>query len=1184
MIISLHNKSDTEVGILRDEVIAECSASTNFHVAQMSDVEYNILEDRLREDKHLTSAERQKELSRYSETGKCATSVAYTIDQEHRLQVLRAPVPLSSPPDEDMISSKISHIDPRNKQAVAVFLRKHLAVFAKGVHDFSTTNKIAAAINLVSQPNLVNSKYANIPVNMHQDAEKILVHYVNKGILSPTDVACPFVSNLAFQTAPNGETEIIIDSRVLNINSTAEISKLASHEQILSKLANKRFYSTMQIANAHFSIPLTPETRHLTSFYDHRKNHYCFNVIPKGWINADFHLERLLKQVLGNIKECFWIGDKITVASSGDFRAHLAILERVMSQLKKANLKLWHEKLLIDQPFVEFLGIMYQKHKFSIPNARCQGFADLPYPKNAKQLAAILVSFNPYSKFIQRYAELVEPLVAMSKQKADIPFDWTEAHDEYFQELIAALITATSLNFPRADRTFVCHSDASQKAISFTIEQRDQEGNLYPIAFLSRVLNTEERKYSTFRKEATALVYGLATNNFFLQNAKHIEMSVDAKGLLSLRSCQGSNPALAKILQILSATHIEIFHLAGVENVTADNLSRMHKDLGTLDKDIRACLKPMTEIEATVLLNKLNIPDGYCFSPSDVYNILSGDALPSLMQKTRPIQPRKTTFYSHRASLPILKPERKIKMPRIRQKHPLYPTQSKDLAKLYRKQDKDKQQQNSISSIVETDSGKGNSSYTNSSNNSSRTSSPIPKSKGLSRKRQTSISAMPILKTSRRTVHPNEDPNTWDKDPALSPTARAKSRRVVKIAFSDSPSQVREFPYVHPPTIRTKGLNMRAEQWVDPYPLSDDDSDSEESSNSVDSQVIEQKFEHSISSSSSSADDTSDFEMPDASYIDKYYSDDGEPIVKEDEAALFGLVPDMFGNLISPPRTRFPLNLPTEELTPEELRASNASLGLTDEEARISDSSDVPWVQGIPIFPDQMYGSVSEPADLPSLATPILSEKVEEVTSAGKLTNLLLRSSAPTTGTPSSWEYIKELQKLLFLPQDGKIRPTRTTFDPPKSRIKVAPRPRPNVQNKRRPAPLSKKAPTPARPRKRAPGEPGNPVVHPKREIRSGKPGAPVILSQVFQPTCPPVSRDAIHQLAEAFNCRPTGSNSQQQWQQQPRRQQHRQQQRRVSSPLLWNPAAIERARQRYLSGQYTAVQDIEPPDRAQGW
>ena len=105
--------------------------------------------------------------------------------------------------------------------------------------------------------------------------------------------------------------------------------------------------------------------------------------------------------------------------------------------------------------------------------------------------------------------------------------EWTGAHVDRFNK--AALAGAAMLSHPVPAAPIAVTSDASDVAVGAAFEQW-VDGAWQPLAFFSRQLRPNERKYSTFDRELLALY--LAVRHFRgMLEGRHFTAFVDHKPL-----------------------------------------------------------------------------------------------------------------------------------------------------------------------------------------------------------------------------------------------------------------------------------------------------------------------------------------------------------------------------------------------------------------------------------------------------------------------------------------------------------------------------------------------------------------------------------------------------------------------------------------------------------------------------
>jgi len=92
--------------------------------------------------------------------------------------------------------------------------------------------------------------------------------------------------------------------------------------------------------------------------------------------------------------------------------------------------------------------------------------------------------------------------------KKEAEFVWTNEFQEAFDELKHRLVTGPILALPENEGCFTLDTDASDCGMGALLSQQ-QSGLEKVIAYASRTMTNEEKKYETTRKELLAVVYGL---------------------------------------------------------------------------------------------------------------------------------------------------------------------------------------------------------------------------------------------------------------------------------------------------------------------------------------------------------------------------------------------------------------------------------------------------------------------------------------------------------------------------------------------------------------------------------------------------------------------------------------------------------------------------------------------------
>ena len=121
------------------------------------------------------------------------------------------------------------------------------------------------------------------------------------------------------------------------------------------------------------------------------------------------------------------------------------------------------------------------------------GFEDVkcwPVPDCLKSVRQFLGFVGYYRRFIPCFADIAEPLVALTGK--DVPFVWRPECATAFLRLRDALVRAPILAFPTESGDYVLDTDASNFGLGGVLSQiqNDQER---VIAYCSRALRPSQR-------------------------------------------------------------------------------------------------------------------------------------------------------------------------------------------------------------------------------------------------------------------------------------------------------------------------------------------------------------------------------------------------------------------------------------------------------------------------------------------------------------------------------------------------------------------------------------------------------------------------------------------------------------------------------------------------------------------
>ena len=487
--------------------------------------------------------------------------------------------------------------ESKENKVLKGLMTKYPSVFANDNDPPNITPYYYHTIRLQSDPK-PKSSY-QIPACLHDKVQKTVKVMEQQGIIRPSKSS--FHSPLVPIVKKDGKIRLCIDFRNLNKHVINDCFPLPNINHILHNLGKGKLFTCLDMKQGYHQIPLAEESKAFTAFvapgglWEH-------NVLPMGLKDSPAAFCRIINQVLVGLvgdKTFVYIDDIIIQGSN--FEDHVANLEKVMSRLQDAQLTLRLSKCTFFKNSVKFLGHIISSEGLKPQPEKVDAINAITLPKTVKELQSFLGMTNYYRKFIRNYADIATPLSKLTggkikEQKSRRNIQWNKEAEEAFEKLKAYLSEKITLKFPDFAKPFYLTTDASNIAIGGVLQQKDEAGNLRPLTYFSRQLNSAETRYSTIEREALAIVYGLKINRNLCLGYP-IVINTDHKPLIWLFSTSNPNSRITRWQMLVSEFDIDVKYVPGKENIVADCLSRLKNQEDRLVEETVLAINPEEESE-----------------------------------------------------------------------------------------------------------------------------------------------------------------------------------------------------------------------------------------------------------------------------------------------------------------------------------------------------------------------------------------------------------------------------------------------------------------------------------------------------------------------------------------------------------------------------------------------------------
>ncbi|RMC17141.1 hypothetical protein DUI87_05718 [Hirundo rustica rustica] len=339
---------------------------------------------------------------------------------------------------------------------------------------------------------------------------KMICELETQGVVSKTH--SPFNSPIWPVCKSDGEWRLTVDYRALNEVTpplSAAVPDMLEHQYELESKAAK-WYATIDIANAFFSIPLAAECRPQFAF-TWRGVQYTWNRLPQGWKHSPTICHRLIQTALekGEAPEHLQYIDDITVWGNTAMDV-FEKGEKIIQILLKAGFAIKKSKVKGPAQEIQFLGVKWHNGRHQIPTEVINKITAMCPPTNKKESQVFLGAIGFWRMHIPEYSQIVSPLYLVTRKKNN--FHWGPEQQQAFAQIKQEIAHAVALGPVRTGPEVknVLYSAAGNNGLSWSLWQKvPGETRGRPLGFWSRSYRGSEANYTPTEKEILAAYEGV---------------------------------------------------------------------------------------------------------------------------------------------------------------------------------------------------------------------------------------------------------------------------------------------------------------------------------------------------------------------------------------------------------------------------------------------------------------------------------------------------------------------------------------------------------------------------------------------------------------------------------------------------------------------------------------------------
>ncbi len=318
----------------------------------------------------------------------------------------------------------------------------------------------------------VRQKLRRLPFAVRASVSAELDRLQKAGVIEQVD-ASVWVSPIVITGKKTGGIRMCADLREVNKAVITDCYPLPHIDKMLTSLRGAIVFSSIDLANAYYQLPLHDDSRYITAFITHDGLfRYC--RVPYGLASATSAFQKMMAtilEVVPGVKN--YLDDLIVYRETVE--EHAMTLSTVLQKLKEAGLVLNEKKFNFRQTSLWFLGHTINAKGILPDQEHLDAVRNAPPPSDAASLQSFLRLVLWYSKFLPGFVTVVAPMRECTKEKG--LFAWTPAAQNSFEDIKRMLVSSPALAIYDPTLLSVISTDASDYGLGAVFAQIQIEWN-----------------------------------------------------------------------------------------------------------------------------------------------------------------------------------------------------------------------------------------------------------------------------------------------------------------------------------------------------------------------------------------------------------------------------------------------------------------------------------------------------------------------------------------------------------------------------------------------------------------------------------------------------------------------------------------------------------------------------------
>ncbi|GFT93159.1 retrovirus-related Pol polyprotein from transposon 297 [Trichonephila clavipes] len=342
-----------------------------------------------------------------------------------------------------------------------------------------------------------------LPFTERDIVDKQIDEWTQNGVIEPCSSA--YASQVLVVHIKDGSPRVCIDFRKLNRVLVKDHYPLPLIEDILDKLQDTRVFSTIDLRNGFFHVPVNKQSLPYTSFVT-QNGQFQFLKMPFGLSTCPSTFQRFINTVFRDLVVQGIVlpyMDNIVILAKNESEA-IDRLKKVLQVSSDYGLEINFDKCQFLHRKIEFLGHIIENNKLFPSPSKTKSVVNYPEPKTTKEVQRFLGLTGYFRKFIPAYSVIAKPLSDLLRK--DTPFNFDVKQKAFFDELKCLLFQKPVLGIYRQNCETEILTDASMDELSAVLLQRSPDDNFLHLKYyMSRKKSETERKYTSYEIEVLAI-------------------------------------------------------------------------------------------------------------------------------------------------------------------------------------------------------------------------------------------------------------------------------------------------------------------------------------------------------------------------------------------------------------------------------------------------------------------------------------------------------------------------------------------------------------------------------------------------------------------------------------------------------------------------------------------------------